>query len=598
MRVNRNFKFSFDENIVNIYLKQSIIVFILSCFVFFWYLFLNKYLCIFYQEQTQMFRFSSEYLMQYIQRPGGIAAYLASFLVQFFYYPFAGACVYLFIFLLFYGVFRRVLDKFSVFGKSGSIAYIPGLLFLAASADLRFDIVTGPAAIIALAGFPLLVRVIRNRYYYLLVPVTIVVLYILTGGNFLLCIFFLLLYYFIKRPENYLRYVSVIALSAFIPLLFRRFLYMIPVEDVYTVTTYFYHHPFRLTDFRTISRLSVFIIPLAGMLFRKTAFNSKYVFIFDISLCITFLIVILKQYSPNSENIIRMGYDVENQQWDRVLETSGKMNVGPFNCFYTNLALQRTGQMADRMFHYEQIGTSGLILELEDNLSCRAKSDFFYQLGLINEAQRYAYESMVGYSSYKEPDIRNIKRLLDCSIIRKDTRLSEKYENILGKTLFYENYIVERKPELMHYCAVEMGNIFAQDLPTILTSILESNPAHQFAFEYLMAYYLLERDYENAKKCFDSYFYHFSYSGIPVHYSEFLVLYRRLKGLDENFYKQYPVSVDIREHFDMIDVLISTEIDEQIRKILEERYKNTYWFYVRFPLVDIRKVSKDEKNIY
>jgi len=130
-----------------------------------------------------------------------------------------------------------------------------------------------------------------------------------------------------------------------------------------------------------------------------------------------------------------------------------------------------------------------------------------------------------------------------------------------------------------------MNDVFIRDIPVVLEAILENNGDNQTVFEYLMAYYLLERDYEQAKNCYDRYFSNFSYPHIPVHYAEFLALYKLLNDLDDSFYKQYPVPIDVRERFEMMDILVSAQMSKQIRKALEDGFKDTYWFYVRFPLV-------------
>jgi hypothetical protein len=293
-----------------------------------------------------------------------------------------------------------------------------------------------------------------------------------------------------------------------------------------------------------------------------------------------------------------MGFEAENHLWNNIIDAHHKSNIAPLNCFYTNLALQKTGQMAEKMFHYEQIGISGLFLDLEDYFSCFAKSELFYQLGLINAAQQNSYESMIGYSSIKEPNIRNMKRLLSCAMIRQDEALTAKYGKILNQTLFYRNYPQKLNIISNDQSAITMKNLLISNMPILLETILEYHPENQMIFEYLMAYYLLERNFEQAKNCFDRYFSIFPYLKIPSHYAEFLVLYKHLNNLDDSFYKRYPVSIDIRERFEMMDILVSAKMNKQIQKTLNDGFKDTYWFYVRFPLVLVNTTQKDEKNIY
>jgi len=349
-----------------------------------------------------------------------------------------------------------------------------------------------------------------------------------------------------------------------------------------------------LFDARSIAWLSVVVLPVIGILFKKIRSNKKWIFFSETVLAVAIIICIIKQHRPDFEQIIKMSFHAQNHQWEDVLKTNEKTAVSALSCFYTNLALQKTGQMAEKMFQYEQIGISGLIVDLKDQFSCAAKSELFYQLGWINPARHYACESMSGYSYIKEPNIQNMKRLLECAVVRHDSDLASKYEKIMNKTLFYRDYVQKQE----YPSEINMNNMLIRNMPAVLESIMEANSHNQAIFEYLMAYYLLEREYEKAKNCFDRYFSNFPYSQIPTHYAEFLALYKRLKLLDDSFYAQYPVSKEIRERFDMMDTLISSNMTKKIMKTVESGFKNTYWFYVRFPLVNIQTVQQDEKKIY
>jgi hypothetical protein len=584
--------------------KQTIIAltianFLFAGFVMYWYFFLNRYQTLFYQEQAQMFQFSWTYFLQYLNQPAGITRYFASFLTQFFYYPLIGACIYSLVFFLLYRVYKLVLNEFGLFKKSFLIQALPGLLFLPASANLQIDIANELALVVALAGFIVLTKTIESKFYYLWIPLIISILYILTAGNILPVFALFLLYLLLSKSKKRLLHLFTIILSAVIPMLFWRFVYIIPLDKVYYILTPFNLQPMIYYDFGTVAWLSVFLIPLIAAPFRTLKPGFKFILYSNICLSVITLGIIIKNYNRNSENIIRTVYYADNEQWAEILDISKKSAPGMFSCFYTNLALQRTGRLPDEMFKYNQIGPEALMIGLDDNFTCYMMSGLFYQTGLINDAQHCSYESMSGYSSNKEINIQNIIRLLACAIIKKDSCLVSKYQGLSDKTLFYKNYWQNHEPELMAKPVIQAGNTFYENSQAFLTSVLKYNPYNKAIFEYLMACLLLELDYENVKKCFDSYYSNFEYPVIPVHYAEFLVLYKHVNNLDDDFYEKYPVPVNIRERFEMMDLLVSAKMDEQIKKILEERFKDTYWFYVRFPLVASKqKTQNNEKGIY
>lgn len=64
------------------------------------------------------------------------------------------------------------------------------------------------------------------------------------------------------------------------------------------------------------------------------------------------------------------------------------------------LALYKSRQLGDHMFHYNQVGVPGLWLEWKRNwVVTFYGGEIFYHLGYINEAYRWAFEAMVTKAS-------------------------------------------------------------------------------------------------------------------------------------------------------------------------------------------------------
>jgi len=576
-------------------IRTIVTCFLLSGFVIAWYGFMNQYLCLFYREQSQLFLFDRDYFLQYLRMPGGLTAYFASFLIQFFRFRWIGVLIYLCVFLCLYVVTKAIYKNFSVFNHSFFIAFIPGLLYLPASINMLFDPADELGVILALCGFIALTKLMENKYYYFLIPLSVTVLYILVGGNVIISLSLFMLYSLSRSP---LKYALVVMLSLPIPVIVWYFFYFLSFKAACFSLTPFRYPDAVLFNSNTIAWLSVIILPIIGMLLKNIKTGKKWIFMLNSGLAVVLLSLVIKQYNPDLENIVKMGFDAENRRWEEVVETGKKTVVSPLGCFYTNLALLQTGQLAEKMFHYDQIGISGLFIDSKDHFSYYAKSELFYRLGWINPAQHSAYESMSGYSFIKEPNIRNLKRLYDCSAIQQNRSLTTKYGNMLNRSLFYGNYVKRQERNADYPTALVMKNSLIRNMPEVLEIVLEDNSANQAVFEYLMAWYLLERDFEQAKVIFDRYFSSLPYTHIPMHYAEFLLLYKRINNLDDSFYERYPISRELSERFDMMDTLVQSTIDKMIRKTLEDNFKHTYWFYVRFPLVQIKTTPKDEKYIY
>jgi hypothetical protein len=578
-------------------LTKKLLPFMYLCLVMYWYLFMNRYQTLFFQEQAQLFQFSETYLLQYLHQPAGITGYLTSFLIQFFRYPLAGACIYAVLFFSLYRLFQTVLKQFALFENSLFIPAVPSLLLLPVSAHLQFDVACQLSLVPALAGFAALTVAVKKKFYYLYIPALTVLIYLFSGGNVFLSTLLFVFYALTGKEKKWKASLLSIVVSILVPLFFLRFVYPVPLREAcLRYTPFAVVQPHVLFHFHIASWLSILLIPFAGMLFRKIRLRVRnYIYLsVDVVLSVIVAAIILKNYNPNMENVLKMIYCAEDGQWEKILDGRAKMPAGPFSCFYTNLALQKKGELGDKMFHYDQIGVSGLFLDGEDLISCYLMSDLFYQMGVINEARHYAHESMISFSGIREINLLNMKRFVACAIVQKDMRLVAKYRSILDKTLFYGNYIQNHIGSMPEEQPSETGdavNVFGK---TLLVSLLENNPRHQMAFEYLMAYHLLEADYEAAKTCFDTYYSNFNYASIPVHYAEFLILYKHVNYLNDDFFEKYPVPKLLRENFEIMDTLLLAKMNTI--DIVEKQFKDTYWYYIRFPMIAGEKKQKKTKD--
>ncbi|MDR2026345.1 MAG: DUF6057 family protein [Prevotellaceae bacterium] len=577
--------------------KTGIISFLLLAFAFCRYFFLYRY-TILMQEQSQMFMFTRSYLLHYLHQPGGIAVWAGAFLTQFFIYPAAGVCIYSLVFFALCYEYRKTQIRLSVFGKPSSVACIPALLILPLITGVQFDIGTELSLVAALVFFRLLTAVAKYRYAPVMIFFISVAGYTVTAGNVALTAALFLIFCLQHRQKHcLLQAAAVIAAWLAAPFVFSYTVYPVSIDMAYRLCTPWDKMQANVSVFRTVSWLSVALLPLAGMAVKKVRVNRTTVWAADITVIAAILLSIIISSRPDTERIMQMVHESGKGNWTKVLSVSKKTATGPFQCFYLNLALQQTGSLPDSMFHYKQIGVSGLMMDLRDYFHCYAAGDLFCRLGLINEIRRCSYESLVSRNNYREYDIRNIKRLLECAVAAGDSLLAGKYRYLMSKTLFYKDGLSPDGRE--HSIPVTAAdNVLLEGKASALEAILRANHLHRPAFEYLMAYRMLERDYDRAKECFDTYYAGLGYPSIPAHYAELLVLYKSVNKLDDSFYDTYPVSGAVRERFDMVDVLMPHVLaDKNVYRMMEQQFGDTYWFYVAFPLVDISHTNEDEKKL-
>ena len=103
----------------------------------------------------------------------------------------------------------------------------------------------------------------------------------------------------------------------------------------------------------------------------------------------------------------------------------------------TNLALAMTNQLGDKAFDFFQRGSEGLLPKFERNFATtQLTGEIYFNLGLVNTAQRLAFEAMEAIPNYNK-SARVVKRLAETNLINGEYKVAEKYLKMLEKTVFY-----------------------------------------------------------------------------------------------------------------------------------------------------------------
>ena len=205
-----------------------------------------------------------------------------------------------------------------------------------------------------------------------------------------------------------------------------------------------------------------------------------------------------------------------HQQWNRILATvnTEKPN-NQIGVTVQNLALAMHGQLADHLFEYNQNGILGLLPDVKsDATSPMPTAEAFYQLGMINVAQRTVFEAQEAILDFQKSG-RCYKRLAQTNLINGSYEVARKYLMALQKTLFYREWANETLSLLGNEQAIakhpEYGRLrqfnYDEDFyfsdhttPEMLESLYFSNTDNRLAYEYLKAYYMLTGDRDSYTK--------------------------------------------------------------------------------------------------
>ncbi len=577
------------------YIYAPAIFFIITAAYFKWF---GDYV-LFFQEQEALFVYSGEFLKEHLSRPGGIAEYAGLFMTQFYHYPAAGAVIIA-------AVLTMAAFLVSAAGKRTgadplflSLTFlIPSCLLLLMQAHYYHLMAFNLGYLATLAAF-LCSFSTGGKFRIPVAPFLLVILYY-TCGAFALIYAGMCLPALLRFEKGGSRYVypSVMLITAGLALLLSR--HVIFTETTGTILTnplplvddnrhrvLFYVLTAFLAAFPVISKLPVSL----NRKHKPSIFLGNY---FAPALTLAAMVMLLAWHNPQRATVIRLQKLAAEKEWEaaiRLHETSPSRNL--IGQFYYNLALAETNQLSDRLFQGKQdFGPTSLILPWGD-VHLNRGALFYYATGLVNEAHRWAYESMVIYGYRPQ----NMLLLAKANLINGNYRIAEIYISILRNTLNYRSKAVELKQMLYNDEAVtahpELGEkvrllpkekdffIDTEFPQRNILMLLEANPANIKAFEYKLAWLLLTKEVEEAVSLIPL-MGEMGYTRIPRHVEEAALVYSNATGMMPDL-GGLDISSDAQSRFSRyINAFNSYRQNPEANREHIERFDNTFWYYLHF----------------
>ena len=458
-----------------------------------------------YGEQYQLFQSTTGYFLGLLARPGGLAMYVGRFLTQFFIIPLVGA---IFISMLSTGIFACVL-RLSKSSKYGcQMAVLVALLSACILLD-RQTLLNGLVCISIGCFILLLINSIKNdRLVAALLPIIVFATYWIAGGipaaivaGYVLC------NYFVAQKDKSLLVSALISLLIVVasPFMARQlFGVQLNATRAFLGADYSRYVIFLPTLPIAIGCLLAFL-PIIDKLL-----NSNFLQKFDkpshrisvsyVTVWILVFSVVVAVFASNVDfNTNRkcaIEYNVRTQNWKKAVEIAdNEQEFDAITMSYINL----------------QIGPLGLIPDFEtDSDVSMALSEIYYHLGFINFAERFAFEAAKASPDYQE-SVRAVKRLAETNIIKKNYPLACKYLAMLENTAFYAKWArkarraidsnrTDENAEWAQLRSFQNASDYyytEREKDAMLFDKFSMNQNNRLAYEYLMAFYLLNKDIEH-----------------------------------------------------------------------------------------------------
>lgn len=558
-----------------------------------------------FQEQYQMFLFDTDYFLERIVLPGGLADYISEFLVQFYYMPVLGGAI---IALLLMGIQAAVWGLMKQYGARHDfpgylLSFLPSIALWCAMGDQNVLL----SFVVALFG-ALVIGWIHNRFHNRLVKVvfelvsTALVYWFLGPVVFLYAA--LMIGDTLKNAKQKGNVFSGIGYSVCILVLTIAWILLTtqtlqyPLYRIFAGLNY-YRYPGAISPLPFVVMVWAVVIPFLGMIpCRQKSLQklqqSKVVIV------LSYVLVIVASWFGIKASFDEMTYElidydflVRTEQWDKIIEKAEKKPATtPLSVSCVNLALSQKGMLADRLFEFYQNGGEGLFPTFtRDMISPVSTAEIFFRLGMVNDAERYMFEAQEAIPNYRK-SARLTRRIIECDIINGNYKVAAKLLRRLQKTLFYSNWAnqtmallgnekaINRHPiygQLRKYREKKQDFLFSDREMDQMLGLLFLNDNHnKMAYEYLMCYELLQRDMEKFMQYYPLGRF-VGYDHIPRTFQEILIGNWMKTHSDP---RTIPYSVDaqnVNNTLNFIQLYMQNPKDPQLG---QQPYVSNAWHYV------------------
>ena len=574
-----------------------------------------------FQEQYQMFLIDTGYFLERIVLPGGLADYISEFLVQFYYMPVLGGAI---IALLLMGIQAAVWGLMKQYGARHDfpgylLSFLPSIALWCATGDQNVLL----SFVVALFG-ALVIGWIHNRFHNRLVKVvfelvsTALVYWFLGPVVFVYVV--LMIGDTLKNALQKGNVLSGIGYSVCILILTIAWILLstqtlqYPVSRLFLGLNYYRYPGVTFLLIYIVMALAAFI-PFLGMVHPHSSALQKwqkskwvmavaYVIVLFASVC-----GIRTSFDELTYEMIDYDFWIRTEQWNKIIEHAEKKPAtSPLGVSSVNLALSQTGQLPDRLFEFYQNGAEGLFPAFSRDMTSPVfTSEVFYRLGMVNDAERYMFEAQEAIPNFRK-SARLTRRIAECEIINGNYEVAAKLLRRLQKTIFYSNWAnqtmallgnekaINRHPiygKLRKYREKKQDFLFSdREMDQMLGLLFLNDKSNKMAYEYLMCYVLLQRDFNKFMQYYPLGRF-VVYDHIPRSFQEILIEQWMKTHNDP---RTIPYSVDmqnVNNTLNFIQIYLRNPKDPQLS---QQPYVSNAWYYMVVQGADEAAKKKEEKK--
>jgi hypothetical protein len=597
-------------------------IFFSGIFIFFAFFYNNH---LHFEEATQLFLFSGDYLASKINLPGGFSGWTGAFLTQFYYWSVAGALIITILLFAVQQITMKLLSRVNGNRSFFPLSFLVPLNIALILCDEFYPLSALTGFLTALLAAWLYISIDSNRKRFPAGILLLALTYFLAGGSVFSLVAVMVSYEVIMglkasrekgkhnkttasdfTPLKFWQIIIFIAVSVVLPLAIRQFFIMEPAGLAFFSEFYY--------NLRTMLPKAIPILfALPAILMFIFYFLPSREKVYKIALTCQILLLVpaisfgLKLWANfGAEEIMHYDHLARMERWKDVISLAErKPPRNNLSLAMLNLSLAKTGTMGDKMFKFEQSGVTGLFLPfVREYVAPMVGSEVFYHLGLINACQEYIFESCETTPNLGKT-ARAIKRLAETNLINGNYDVARKYIRLLEKTLFYrkwalraEKYLgnenmINKDPDWGEKRKMMIKSDFFFKVEIIegaLNMLLKEDPQNKLAYQYLMAFYMVNKDLKNFMQRVPM-MNDLGYSSIPLSYQEAIMYIIGLttdNPLEQNL--PYKISIETKRKMAAYAEIYTSM--ENPQATLAKQFPDTYWYYFHFKRLDVKPTPR------
>ncbi|MHC4203255.1 MAG: DUF6057 family protein [Planctomycetota bacterium] len=572
------------------------------------------------------------FFLPFLSYPGGAVEYLSALLSQFFYYSWVGALVVT-VQAWLLSVCMDYLLKSAKLARIRLICFLQPILLLVIYTRYAYHFPTTMALLIALLFACLYLRITLSRGKILSCFSTFlflsVILYYLAGGAFLLFAVICAIYELVIRFRWKIALFYLLTAAA-VPYILGLYIFQVSILDAFCNCLPF---SWKILYYEARKRevtiayllylfppLTLFVFGLLQVLWKRlyavknrtskkqrkksSDFPSKTFSRYRHSPKLKWAVesllllavagsIIFFCRNESLRTRFKVDYFAYHKMWPELLTSAQQNPKDPFITQAINRALYHNGRLGYDMFTWPQNSDYLILSDKKYKWMHWQIFDLFMDLGVVNMAENALTECLEGLGS--RPMV--LQRLALVNMIKGNSDSAKIYLGALSKTLFHAEWAndylgrLQTDPDLAgdKYIQHLRSLCLDKDVPIYtlykertLLWLLERDSKNRMAFEYLMAWYMLNKNLgkfvQNLERLEG-----FSYPELPTHYEEaaLIYIYGTRKPLNLSGYPSSPQKRKQIEDFSRI--LNSYNRDKQAAsEELAKKYRNTYFYYYMY----------------